>query len=556
VSGLLGLLLLTAATATAGDLRIVGVLGNSGVQGDALLKTHPGGYPGGVALDDEQTLWRSATPERLERVSLDGRVIAAFPVEGGRMGDYAHNVRVALVGDHVVTLQPAAGLFALRRDAAPGTAMKRLDVKPPIGFWYASGLGARGAGGRAIVDDQKAVWAVDPATGAAAKLFDLPERPAENGLDVGPDGTIWVTTGARTRVYNTAGRIVREGAGTVGRINVAAGSVLAFSYASVQGQSTELESPKALVWNPTVELGRLGQAAMLDARTGFFAAQGGPLYQVAWNGDELALERRFGAVLTDAVGIGPDGEVFCTVPRGYLGWHWDDAADAVPFYSAYHADVLQVRQFATRGLHTWCLKQSWRATEPLQVWTWPPTRYGITYSTLTNELPVRPAGLAVTGDGRMVISGAGEPGLFVTEVRPDGSVNGAVKRLAWPSGNPLRAPGDVCAWGGSRLLVADSNMVVCVALEGDAAREEWRCHGWGQAEEQRFGAEIRLAVGADTLFVSDTARGRVLALALPDRRLLCEARGFHAPAAIAASGMRVVICDRVDQRLVTCEWNP
>jgi hypothetical protein len=547
-------LLLTAA-APAAELRVVGVLGNSGVQGDALLKTHPGGYPGGVALDDEQTLWRSATPERLERVSLDGRVIAAFPVEGGRMGDYAHNVRVALVGDHVVTLQPVAGLFALRRDAAPGTAMRRVTVKPPIAFWYASGLGAHALDGRAVVDDQKAVYAVDPASGDARKLFDLAERPRENGVEVDGRGTIWVS-GEHMRQYDAAGRVLCEGAANYGRINVVPGGILSFNFGSAQSQSRALESPKVLVWTPTVEIGRLAQAAMLDARTGFFAAQGGPLYQVAWNGDELALERRFGAVLTDAVGIGPDGEVFCTVPRGYLGWHWDDAADAVPFYSANHADILQVRQFATRGLHTWCLKQSWRATEPLQVWTWPPTRYGITYSTLTNELPVRPAGLAVTGDGRMVLSGAGEPGLFVTEVRPDGSVNGAVKRLAWPSGNPLRAPGDVCAWGGSRLLVADSNVVVCVALEGDAAREEWRCHGWGQGEEQRFGAEIRLAVGADTLFVSDTARGRVLALALPDRRLLCEARGFHAPAAIAASGMRVVICDRVDQRLVTCEWNP
>ena len=83
-----------------------------------------------------------------------------------------------------------------------------------------------------------------------------------------------------------------------------------------------------------------------------------------------------------------------------------------------------------------------------------------------------------------------------------------------------------------------------------------RARGWGQAEEQRFGAEIRLAVGADTLFVSDTGNGRVLAFALPSRRLLAEAGGFRAPGAIAASGMRVVICDRVDQRLVTCEWKP
>jgi hypothetical protein len=114
----------------------------------------------------------------------------------------------------------------------------------------------------------------------------------------------------------------------------------------------------------------------------------------------------------------------------------------------------------------------------------------------------------------------------------------------------------VCAWGGSRLLVADSNVVVCVALEGDAAREEWRFDAWGSGAEERFGADIRLAVSSDTLFVSDTLRGRVLAFALPSRRLLAEAGGFRAPAAIAASGMRVVICDRVDQRLVTCEWKP
>ena len=202
-------LLLLTLPLHAADLRAVGVLGNSGFAGAALGKMQVNGYPGGVVVDEELTLWHSAAADRLERLSLDGRVLAVFKVEGGRMGHPQHNIRVGLVGDYVVELQTDSGqFFALRRDADPAhDAMKQLKLDPPIQFWYASGLGARGSGGRAIVDDGKSVWAIDPATGKTQKLFDLPEPITENGLEVAPDGALLLETDSGEVVRVTSGEI-------------------------------------------------------------------------------------------------------------------------------------------------------------------------------------------------------------------------------------------------------------------------------------------------------------------------------------------------------------
>ncbi|HUW35519.1 MAG TPA: hypothetical protein VM223_28245, partial [Planctomycetota bacterium] len=387
-----------ASGAGAVELRPVGVLGNSGCAGDSLFKMLSIGYPGGVALDDDLTLWHTAAPDRLERVSLDGRLLAAYRIEGARMGNLGHNIRLAIIGDYIVSMNVHSGQFmAMRRDADPANdAMKPLKLDPPIQFWYASGLGSHGIDGRAIIDSRTAVHAVDPATGKTEKLFDTPQPLTEHGVEVAADGTIYATSGRKTWALDKTGKILREGPGMWGRLCAVPGGIFGFNWNSAQYNTVSIAEPRNLFWNPGIELGRLGQVAPVSASTFAFASQAGPIYLGDLAGDHITFTRRYGAITLNALGLTSDDEVFASWYGGTEAWHWDGPADAVPFHAQGFVDTLSVRQIASHGRWTFGIKQSYRATEPMQVWAWPPTRYGILYSKLEGERPARPLGMTVT----------------------------------------------------------------------------------------------------------------------------------------------------------------
>ena len=566
---ILSLLLLLTLPLAAAELRPVGVLGNSGFAGPTLCRMQPGGYPGGVVLDDDLTLWHSAAADRLERLSLDGRVIAVFKVEGGRMGDRQHNIRLALVGDYVVELQTDSNqFFAMRRDADPAKdVMKQLKLDPPVQFWYASGMGARGIGGRAIVEDGKAVHAVDPATGKTEKLFDLVERVSENGLEVGPDGTIYLA-GAQARACDATGKELRTGPQMFGRVNWISGGLLALNYGGGMQRAPEsLASVTQLFTNAGQEIGRAGQVVTLGGDVVALASEVGPVFLAHLNEERVDYFKRFGAITPQAVGLTAGGEVIAGAYGGMLIWRWSDAADACPFFTANFINSVAPQQIATRGTWTWGVKQSYRDSEPMQAWSYPPFRqYGIQYSTLEGERPKRPLGLAVTEDLRMFLSAEQERDLYTTRCTEEFGVQGNVKKVAWAGDNPLTAPTDLAGWKEGRVAVADGGAVVLIEPAGGQYKEAWRFSSWGEQPDQRFGAELHLAITGDLLLVSDTKRQRVLAFHLPEHALVAQLGStdeagatlgtFTEPAQIAANGLRVIVNDRGNQRLVQCEIKP
>jgi hypothetical protein len=561
-------LLLLTLPLHAADLRAVGVLGNSGFAGAALGKMQVNGYPGGVVVDEELTLWHSAAADRLERLSLDGRVLAVFKVEGGRMGHPQHNIRVGLVGDYVVELQTDSGqFFALRRDADPAhDAMKQLKLDPPIQFWYASGLGARGSGGRAIVDDGKSVWAIDPATGKTQKLFDLPEPITENGLEVAPDGTIY-TCGAHVLAFDATGQQLRSGPPLGGRINWVPGALLGLHWGGVQRAPESLATATSLLTTPGLEVGRAGQLAPLGGGLVALASELGPVFLARLTEEHLDYLKRLGAITPQAVGLTAGGEVLAQAYGGLLVWHWGDTADACPFFTAGFVNSVAPQQIATRGTWSWGLKQSYRDTEPMQAWSYPPYRqYGIQYSTLAGARPPRPLGLAVTEDLRLFLSAEQERDLYTTRCGSEFGVDGNVQKVAWAGDNPLTQPTELAGWKQGRVAVADGSSVVLIEPAGNQYQETGRFSSWGNQPDQHFGAELHLAIAGDLLLVSDTQRQRVLVFSLPDHALVASlgstdeagtALGaFDQPAQIAANGLRVVVYDRGNQRLVQCEIRP
>jgi hypothetical protein len=485
------------------------------------------------------------------------------------MGDKQHNIRLGLVGDYVVELQTDSGqFFALRRDADPAReAMKQLKLDPPIQFWYASGLGARGIGGRAIVDDNKSVFAIDPATGKTEKLFDLPERTAENGLEVAPDGTIYAVE-AHVAAFDVTGKPLRSGPPAWGRINWVPGALLGLNYGGgVQRAPESLATVTALLTTPGLEVGRAGQVAPLGGGLVALASELGPVFLARLDEEHLDYVKRLGAITPQAVGLTAGGEVLAQAYGGLLVWHWGDAADACPFFTAGFVNSVAPEQIATRGNWSWGIKQSYRDTEPMQAWCYPPFRqYGIQYSTLTGPRPPRPLGLAVTEDLCLFLSAEQERDLYTTRCGQECYVDGNVKKVEWAGDNPLTHPTDLAGWKQGRVAVADGGSVVLVEPAGNQYHEAWRFSSWGAQPDQHFGPELHLALTGDQLLVSDTQRQRVLVFHLPDHALVAQAGqtdeagaalgAFDQPAQIAANGLRVVVYDRGNQRLVQCEVRP
>ena len=568
--GLAGVACLATALAGA-ELRPAGVLGNSGYAGATLLRERPEGFPGGVAFDEDRTLWRVASAERLERLSLDGRLLRAWRIEGARMVDPGHNVRLALVGGYVVAMSVDSGqLVAIRRDAPPTETMKPLKLDPPIPMWYATGFAGRGLDGLAVLDGGNVVWAVDPATGKATKLFDSPlQRFSEHGLEVAPDGTIyltgWTAEGQRTFACDKTSRRLRRGGATWGRINAVPGGLLSITFNAAQLMPEALGEAEPLIWHSTIELNRAGQALPLGADVYAVAAMMGPIYLMRRTGSEVTPFRRLGGIVPRALGITSDNKVIAAIDGGWIAWGWDDPSDAPPVENQLYADILRVQQTANLGALTWGIKQGYRATEPIQAWAWPPARYGIQWSDLKEGRPERPLGFGITQDGRVLLSAEKDTNLYTTTVN-GGLVAGTLKKVTWTDGTTLRSPGDIGGWSKGRAVVADGNELVLIEPDGAGYKQVWRLGSWSGKAEEKFGDELHLAIAADILVVSDTKRHRVLMFSLPERKLIGQLGTtgvpgtgidqLDSPAAIATNGLRVAIADRGNCRIVKYELKP
>ncbi len=78
---LLALFVLSATTAAAraAEIRPAGVIGNSGIEGPALIRAGAAEVEGGVYLDQDLTLWFSGG-DRIINATFDGRLIREYPL--------------------------------------------------------------------------------------------------------------------------------------------------------------------------------------------------------------------------------------------------------------------------------------------------------------------------------------------------------------------------------------------------------------------------------------------------------------------------------------------
>ena len=568
---------LLAADVTA--LRCEGIAGNSGEQGATLVKFGPnanreGTIGSGVVKDRFGTLWSRAGTGVLNRYTLDGRQIESFKIPVGNKGNARESI--ALAGDLLV-MNLRDDVYTLNINATPDQSPKKLDgVKADeISFSSADGWVA------GVRDTD--VFVFNPATGESKNVvkIDPPTREVEllpdgrvaaianqrlhiyriaDGTDVTPDGKGMAVPGDRIQFL---GGYWYGGAwhGTLRRFNAAGdadpGVVLGGGSGSFIGH---LES------NVEVNVPR-GLAALRDGLVAISGA-GGVVQFAAWEPAQTRFElvRRIGSVpQANGIGLGRDGTIW------WLGgsWRWDDRCDQ-PLRATVESD-------ANGGAGPVAMLDEQIMAAPMVRQNKPAIAHGSVNGEVdmdaidaaANQWPKKIAGFAVSKTKKGIV------GLVIDDhgtgcalrLGRDGQPGGGLGPIALKAASPIGTLTSLAS-SGSHLWASIDGAVVDFAPNGDGWEEKTRWSNWGSGEAEHFGNSITLAADGDRLWVSDSARQRVLLFnSGGDKPALVASFGEadHAgddlahlsnPTTIAAAGERCVVFDSANQRLVKLSLAP
>ena len=575
------LLLAAAATAHAAAIRPLGVLGNSGLAGEGLVRVGAmplDGCASGVALDSDGALWMSGG-DAINRIGPDGHLIERFPIEpAGSIVDS----RTFAVLDRTLyfvarTAKKQVKLFAL--PMAGGSHAEAVGIELPVLRHHHSGhrLAPQPLDGRLLMaadpkdapDHTVVVYRIDPQAPSMEKAFtltgDYPQGIAVDakrrriylgasfGLFVG--GITHSNVYAITAVDEKGSRVSDAFPAACpktpatptqfrGGISLAGGGLWDTAWYGFLARLDDegRGAPGRIVaWHneldhPTQVLG------VRDAESGP-APAGDPLliatpmpdacYFCVWSDAERKLRfvRRIGSLpVISSLGLSPDGWVTAGTARTQLWWRWADGADAPPTRCDIH---LAITPLFFRGEDALAVAAQYHLRNLGRRPTMPTIfnrRPGNRNEALRvgKGMPVKRAvGLAVQATpgkpvASLFVTGEGDKriwrtDLWVGNLRPDES-----KWAPVAVDPPLVAPTDIVALLDGRLLVADEKRLVLLKPQDKGYKMAWELRGWGDGPDQAFGSRLRIAADAAWVLVSDADRHRLVWLDWTRRRFIAQ----------------------------------
>ncbi|HPD13637.1 MAG TPA: hypothetical protein PLE19_01715 [Planctomycetota bacterium] len=549
-------LLVAALASSCGAAQLVceGILGNSGEQGETLVRfaTARPARGMGVAVDRFGSLWDRAGAGRLNRYAPDGRLLAHY-----RIPDHTgSNDQIALVGDTVVLLL-GDQLYALPITAAPGSEAASLGLQAQcISF------GAHQ--GRIAAATKADILLVDPATRDARKLAAFPGVQA---LDFAPDGALLVM--ADWRVHKLAdGKPVSDGwpKGSPGeRMQCLDGGVFGHAWhGTIRRFTADLEPAPGVVLGGASGsfIGHLDQNSELSngrgmalVRPGLFAVSGlgGILHLMAWDAErqQMTLVRRIGAVpACRGIGLDREGNVWWHAGS----WKWADRPDTPLRFGVNapeHPGVAQVAMLDSDSM-----------VAPGNLWGKPAFYYGPLTREVQGQRVEQGCGLKNDRVGCAVYKSKGALTLLATNeagegqafaIGADGRYERDLGAVALKAAAPVKAWTSLAMKGPDTLLGAADGHVVEMARDGNDWKEtrRWRAD---------FGPAVWIAADSGKLWVADRDRHRVVVLDLATEKALAsfgtpdkagaDLASLAGPTVIAARGERAVVYDAGNQRLV------
>ncbi|MEQ8786124.1 MAG: FlgD immunoglobulin-like domain containing protein [Pirellulaceae bacterium] len=531
--------------AGSAELRLRGVLANSGEAGDSLVAFQGESAAGmGPVVDQAMTIWERGGARRLNRYSLDGRLLAHFELPG----QSDRNDQLTRAGDRLV-MRLGKTVFTLPLDAAAG-------AKPQSLLGQVDVLSSSAADGRVVVyrkEDGALSW-LEAATGKLAPIvspgFDV------QAVHVADDAAVFVFGGGQVHAWRDGKPVAgfpKEFRGErpqkIGRYWYSHGW-----HGTIHRMNERFEPDPGVVLGGASGsfIGYLPQSVdvtngrgLVHVRDNVFAVSGtsGVVQLLVWNEVEVRFEtaRRLGA-LPELSGVALDAVGNIWTPRGSL--RWNDSCEA-PLTLGDREPDIHAQPVVLDGRTLCLLKKHYQYVQlnsgPLidaSGWS-----HFESQGVPDFDLPQAVTGAAVVPEGK-------SRSLLVVER------NGRAFQLGITDRGQLRSqPTPVTiatlknctslAWFDGRLLAADDGAVIVLEPEGDRAWKE-------VSRLAKYDGDAFLHSDGDRLVVSDTAGGTVTVFdALGS--LLAQRRELKAPTHVAIAGDRVVVYESGRQRLLKLE---
>jgi|GEM_PF-896967 len=553
--------------AMGGAIRCHGVLGNSGADGAALVRSEGAriqteGDRSGLGYDRLGALWAFGGTRNLLRLSLDGRMLASYPLKV-RQGNRS---ALVLVDDTVVLLVGNA-LYRLPITAASGTEPELIDRK-----LRGISLNAReGKIGAVLENGEVGLLEIGPDT--FETFGTLSEDGKGDRVALLWDGRVLVD--GRT-VFERGAQPRESGTNVRYRHQIVGDFIYEFSWhMTVARRDRELAPAPGVIYGGSSGyfIGSLPEDGEVGLPTGIahlggnrYAVAGslGVIHLVSLNAERQALEteRRLGAVHQPApMVLDRRGRTWY-----YSGfWDWDDAPDqALRSPTSFGSRDTAAMQGTLLPNGKMIFAYLLRGKPNLMHRAFDES--GKHTSTAVDDLPLKPTGIVCFTEGKEVRA-------LVVDAAAKGTIvsfgsNGKVRKSEGPGLLELTSPSpavtSLAALPGGRFLAADGGSVVLLEREGNVFREADRWGSWGKGGGEHFGAEIYLDAEGDHLWVSDTDNNRVIHFALRDGRpgdaTVYTGEGLETPLGkpqrIDAAGDRAVVMDWGNRRIVKLERVP
>ncbi|UUO04656.1 hypothetical protein M4951_14790 [Blastopirellula sp. J2-11] len=561
---LLLLVVCYAQTLSAGDLRVVGVLGNSGEAGAELVRFADHAIYGlGVVQDQQGGLWERAGDGRLAHYSIDGRLLGSFEIPRTNSRDDV----LALSGDLLVLLLRGS-VYTLPVDAKQGEVPQRVATS-------VNGMSCNARDGRVVIASGGELQWFDPNSGQREPIVKFAETI--DSINIGPNGTIYAKRrGAGMHAWKS-GRPVDGFPKPIGGDRPRRLGDYWYAYSShgtIKRYNSQLEPAPGVVLGGASGsfIGFLPESADLSTGRGMtslqddlFAVTGmeGIIQIAKWDEDQskFRLVRRIGpAVDIQGLGLDQDGNIW----THFGAWRWNDTPDAPRTIGA-PASQNHAQPITLDGKSI-CVLQQRHSNPFLATGPFIDEHGWSKYETdglkgLKDVEQLRGAAVIPTekGELRMIVvksNGAG----YQIPLQSQGRLAGAPQPIQL---DRLRGCTSL-AYAQGKLYAASEGQVVAFAQNGDQPWQE--VERWNRpagTSTQPFGDTISIQSDGTQLAVSDTQRHRVLLLDPASHRVIdqfgqLDQAGksldtLDSPTHVAVQGNRVVVYDSANQRIVRLE---
>lgn len=560
---------------TPGSIKFEGILGNSGEHGEGLVKSSGKGSPRdcfGMVFDKHGTIWASAGSGRLNRYSLDGRLLAHFPIPRAD-----HRSQMTLAGDKIVMLADRDGkLYVLDINAKPGSRPQYSKIND------VSCISRGSTDGRiAYVRGDNKIFSLDMKTGQSTLLASMRKKSERCfGIEMGPDGAVFLDLNHKIhKVENGAVQEVKDARSPGANFQYLAGFWYGFVW-----HGTIRKYEKDFASSPGVVYGGNSGSFIGHVRSNEELSHGKNLVQIGpdvfassgigdivfileWNSKKQQFNevRRIGSLTWHNNGIAMNDEGDILVRNGR--WHWTDKPDT-PFYETCglrmdgQLAIAPDNNIVGPGLvydsfPAWIHGDMENVGAVAQRWIKKvKLRRGITGTTAYISKKGNRSVLTVNQKGEAILYHVNGKWM------PEKEANIELK-----TSQPVKKWNNLAIIDSENLIASGDGQIIEFAADGDKNWQEVkRWNSWGDTATERFGKKLYLSVHHGLLWVADSNRHRVLCFDQEKRQLLgqfgkTDVAGaglddLDHPTGICSRGNRAALVDAGNERVVKLLYSP